>query len=457
MPRGKKASERVDLTRTLELLRGHITTALCAVAFREVRTKERERKWSLEALVQFWVAIVLRATPSLTHALAELRDGRMPGAQPVESTDQAFFERSKNLSWKFFAEVFRRFVQSVLRLAKPRYRPELSGLRERFTDVLIIDGSRLAAIAHKLKILWNERSVVLPGCLIALYDLFRGIPHVLKFCADAAASEFLRAMEVADTIKLRTLIVGDRLYCTAQFFEKLNQRRVFGVFRRNKRLGLWRTSREPLQKKRCRGGLLTEYLVQAGSGQTAAKQRLRLIRLKRGRKVYEILTNVLDPQRLSGEEAMELYPARWTVERMYYDLKEVVNLNRIYAGNPNAVGMQVYAGALVYTAMRVAQGEVAEKAGLEPEEISSAKFFPKMAAACAAYTFANWGVAKVVGLNPGKRLRKPRWKGSRMTTIRIEEIRRHTREGPRRVRRYCKARRRWKAFSHIPGGRKLTW
>jgi hypothetical protein len=457
MSRGKKASDRVDLTRTLELLREHVSTPLCTAAFRKVRTAERERKWSLQALVQFWVAILLRAAPSLTHALAELREGHMPEAQSVESTDQAFFERCKNLSWKFFAEVFRQFVQSVLKMAKPRYRTELSGLRERFTDVLIIDGSRVAAIAHKLKILWNVRSVVLPGCLIALYDLFRGIPRVLEFCADAAASEFVRAMKVADGIKRGTLIVGDRLYCAAQFFEKLGQKGVFGVFRRNKRLGLWRTSPEPLRKKRYRGGLLTEYLVQAGSGQTAAPQRLRLIRFKQGRKVYELLTNVLDPQHLSGEEAMDLYPARWTVERMYYDLKEVVNLNRVYAGNPNAVGMQVYAGALVYTAMRVAQGEVAEKAGIEPEEISPAKFFPKMAAACAAYTCAEWGVARMLELNPSKHLRRPRWKGSRMTTIRIEEIRRRKRTGERRARRYCKARRRWKAFSHIRGGQKLTW
>lgn len=457
MSRRKRVSDRVDLTRTLELLREHITSALCAAAFRKVRRTERERQWSLQALVQFWVAIILRAAPSLTHALAELREGRMPEAQPVESTDQAFFERCKNLSWKFFAEVFRQFVQSVLPLAQPRYRTDLNRLRKRFTDVLIIDGSRLAAIAHKLKILWNVRSVVLPGCLIALYDLFRGIPRALQFCGDAAASEFVRALKVVDTIKRGTLIVGDRLYCTAQFFEKLGQRRVFGVFRRNKRLGLWRTSREPLRKKRCRGGLLTEYLVQAGSGQTAAPQRLRLIQFKQRRKVYELLTNVLDPQQLSGEEAMDLYPARWTVERMYYDLKEVVNLNRIYAGNPNAVGMQVYAGALVYTAMRVAQGEVAEKAGIEPEEISTAKFFPKMAAACATYIGAEWGVAKMVELNPGKRLRKPRWKGSRMTTIRIDDIRRQIRTSERRARRYCKARRHWKAFSHIRGGRKLTW
>jgi hypothetical protein len=457
MARGKNPSDRVDLTRTLELLRKFITKALCAAAFGSVRTTERRRKWSLEALVQFWVAVLLRASPSLSNALVELGEGRMPLGQPVEATDQAFFERCKNLSWKFFAEVFRRFLQAVMRLAKPSYRQELSQLQGRFTDVLVIDGSRLAAVARRLKIVWNERSVILPGCLIVLYDLFRGIPRVLEFCADAAKSESKRALAVVEKAKRGTLIVGDRLYCTAQFFAKLRQRRVFGVFRRNKRLGLRRTTQKPLRKKRCRGGLLTEFVVEAGSGQTAAKQKLRLIRFKSGRTVHELLSNVLDPKRLSAEEALDLYPARWTVERMYFDLKVVVNLNRIYAANPNAVGMQVYAGALIYTAMRIAQAEVAEQAGIEPEDISPQKFFPKMAAACAAYVLFEAGVEAVMGLNRRRRLRRPRAKGRRFTKVNVDDVLREPRHGRRRKRRFCAARRKWKSYAHVAGGRKLTW
>jgi hypothetical protein len=34
-----------------------------------------------------------------------------------------------------------------------------------------------------------------------------------------------------------------------------------------------------------------------------------------------VLTNVLAPTRLSAEEALDLYPYRWSVERMFFDLK----------------------------------------------------------------------------------------------------------------------------------------
>ena len=389
MPKRKK-SKRIDLTKTVEVLQDLITKAMCQAAFKKVRTNQRQRRWSLWALLRFWIAVTLEAPRSLTHALAEGRAARLPLAEMVDTTDEAFFQRCRDLSWKFFAEVFRRFIAALVPRARPTYCSELSHLGEQFTDVLIMDGSRLEAIARKLKILWDERAVVLPGCLLGVYDLFRGIPRQLNFCADAAKSELHRAIESLREIKRGTLIVADRLYCNGVFFEELRKKRLWGLFRRNKRLGLRRLGTKPLRKRRFRGGILTEWLVDAGSGATAPVQRLRLIRWKQGRTVRELLTNVLEPKQLTGQDAMDLYPRRWAVERMFYDLKVVLNLNQLHAANPNAVGMQVYAAAIVYAALRVSQASVAYQARMVPEDISTARFFPKMAAACHEHLVIEW-------------------------------------------------------------------
>ena len=117
--------------------------------------------------------------------------------------------------------------------------------------------------------------------------------------------------------------------------------------------------------------------MDAGCGATVPRQRLRYIRWRRGGTRYELLTNVLTPARLSAEEALDLYPYRWGIERMFFDLKEVLNLNRLYAADPNAVAMQVYAAAIAYNALRVAQGEGAAQVGVAPETISPAKFTPR--------------------------------------------------------------------------------
>jgi len=456
MERGKRAAPRIDLIRTLELLTELITKALCRAAFNQVRSNERQRHWSLWALVQFWNAVILRAPPSLSHALAEMREGREPWMPCVQTSDEAFFQRCRDLSWKFFQEVFRRFVESLVPHATPRYAASLWDLRERFTEVFVIDGSRVAAIAHKLKILWDERSVVLPGCLLAVYDLFRGIPRIVDFCADAAAAEMTRAKNALKGIARGTLIVGDRLYCAAAFFEELRQNGLHGLFRRNRRLGLRRLGPRPLRKKRLGPGRIIEWLVEGGSGVSAPAQRLRLIRFTQGSTVYELLTDVLEPERLTAEEALLLYGFRWSIERMFFDLKEVLNLNRVYTANPNAVGMQVYAAAMVYAAMRVAQGEVAERASVQPEEISPAKFYPKMAAACHDYVIALYIIEEMIRLNPGKRLNRPSLKGRRFTTIPLDEILVCKRNARRRRRKFCKARTRWKSFKHVRGGRKLT-
>src|SRR5207247_571258 len=155
-------------------------------------------------------------------------------------------------------------------------------------------------------LLWNERAVVLPGCLLGVYDLGRGLCRQLTFCADAAASEMTRAKAAVAALGPDTLILGDRLYGTADFFAALAHQHCWGVVRRNRQLSLHKL------------------------------QRLRKRQL-------------------------------------------------LYAANPNAVAMQVYAAAIVYNALRVAQSEGAAQVGWAPEQLSPAKFYPKVATATYLY------------------------------------------------------------------------
>jgi hypothetical protein len=133
----------------------------------------------------------------------------------------------------------------------------------------------------------------------------------------------------------------------------------------------------------------------------------------------------------------------------------VLNLNRVYAANPNAVAMQVYAAGCVYNAMRVAQAEVAAAAGLVPEAISPAKFFPKMAAACHAYALFELWFLEARRANPGQRLRKPPLTRRRFASVALDAVLVEPRKEPRRRRRFCVARRRWKSLAHVRGGRKI--
>jgi hypothetical protein len=449
----RSAPVSVDLVRVLELLRTHITAALCQSVFATIRITERQRRWTLQALVEFWLAVILRAPRALSQALYETLEGSEPLFPRVAATPEAFFQRCQSLRPAFFAEIFTQFTAGLLSATPTRYAQDLAAVQARFAGVIVVDGSRLAAIAHRLKLLWAERAVVLPGCLLAIYDLGRGLCRTVDFCADAAAGELARAQALLTTLPRDTLVLADRLYGNGVWFAALAAHGCWGLVRRNRRLGLRKLQR--LARRHVQGGRLTDWLVEAGGSRATPPQRLRYIRWQRGATVRAVLTNVLDPTRLSATEALALYPRRWTIERLFFDLKEVLNLNRVYAGNPNAIAMQVYAAGCVYNALRVAQAEVAEAAGIAPEAISPAKFFPKMAAAChCAALFELWFL-DTQAANRGRRLRKPPVQQRRFARVLLDAILVEPRKLPRRKRRFCKARRKWKSLSHVRGGRKL--
>lgn len=457
MAPGSRQDSEVDLLGAVQLIHRHLDETLCEDVFWRFRGKERQRSWTLEGLLQFWTAVVVRAPDSLTELLELGRRGGDGMVPRIESVPDSFFQRCQSFPPRFFGELFRRFATRILPEAAPCYEAQMEGLRGRFPEVWAVDGSRLEAIAHRLKILRNIRSPVLAGSVIAFYDVFRGIARVLHFRADAAASEDVGVHEVLrkERIPVGTLMLGDRLYGTPKLFAALTERGLFALTRRRKGVRLHRIRRI----KRVVEGkfLLEDTLVEVGSGNGVPPQTLRRIRLKRGRRVArDLLTNVLEPEELCAEEAVELYPLRWTIERMFFDLKEVLNLKRAYAANPNAVAMQLYATALVHTAFRVIQGRIAREVGRSPEELSPAKLFPRIAHASMAQAYAELATEALQAHNPGVHLRIPDWRKMPWARITIEEILVEYREGPRRRRRYCLSRRTWKSLAHVPGGWKLT-
>jgi hypothetical protein len=442
----------IDLLRVVDLLQEHITPGLCRAAFGAVRRTERQRVWTLEALIRFWTAVVLRAPTALSQALADSLEGRDPTFPRVEASPEAFFQRCRDLRPAFFAEVFRRFTDRLVRAVPARYAADIEPVRERFAAIVIFDGSGLTAIAHRLKLLWKNRSVILPGCMLAVYDVGRGLCRHLSFSAHAAANELPRATRALATLPRDTLVLGDRLYGTAAFFAALSAHHCWGVVRRNRVLHLHKVQR--LRKRRIHGGLLEDWHVMAGSGQLVPRQALRYIRWRRGGTRYELLTNV-PPARLSAEEVVDLYPYRWRVERMFFDLKEVLNLNRLYAANPNAVAMQVYAAAIVYNALRVAQSDGAAQIGWAPEQLSPAKFFPKVATATYLYLNRQQWEHEIRARYPHLHLRwlgsPRRWVRTPPSTVQVE-----LRIAHRRQRHFCAARGQWKSFAHVRGGHRFT-
>jgi hypothetical protein len=318
IPKGKECpvrkDARVNLLSLLDMLLKHLTPALCQAVFKRHRKKERERKWMFYAVTLFWSAMIIRRTPAIDHGLAEKRKGRGRDRlwPQVLVSARAFYKKAAGLRADLFLEVYKAFVAGILPKAPPTYASSMADLRKQFADILLVDGSRLDALVHQLKMLRPNRRVVLAGCMTVYYDLWRGIPRQIFFCADAAKDEMTSALETLEWIPKGTLLVGDRLYCSVKFFAALNVLGVYGVFRLNTLPKVRRL--KVLARHEDRWGFVEDALVEVGSGQRGIpRQKLRRIRYRRKGQRRDILISVLDPKRLTLEQVLELYGLRWSI------------------------------------------------------------------------------------------------------------------------------------------------
>ncbi len=440
-------SASVDLLGTVDLLHRYVEKALCEEVFDEVRDRERRRVWTLERLSEFWIAVILRAPASLTQALSEGMGGG--GHFPsVEGTRQGFFERCRTLSPVFFSTLFERFCSLVTKSEPARFASQESVLIRRFGHIFLLDGSSLDRVARRLKALREDRRIPLAGSIAAAYDLGLGAPTAIAFERTPQGKELPMARALLAKLPPGSLCIGDRLYGIPKFFEALSNAGLWGLCRRSRITNLERVKR--LSVTSHGDERIEDWLVDYGTGVNTTTQRLRYIRWTDGRRSREVLTNVLDPARLSAADALRLYEERWSVERMFYDLKEVLNLHRFYAANTNAVAMQVYAAAMVYVAMRVAQGRIAQEVNIEPEAISPKRLFPKVAAASSSLTNSELAFEATCQVNPHVTLKKPDWRQFPFTRARVVEILRETRDKHRRRRPRCPAAERCRPLPRPP-------
>lgn len=451
LQRPVKPDSSVCLLDAIEVLTEHLTPSLCGLVFRRVRKNERERKWTFAAIAQFWTAMIVRNPPSLTHGLAEGRKRRnKENLWPrVMAEPQAFFQKCADLRADFFEVLFNEFTARLQADAQPLYASWLEDVRAQFGQVLVIDGSRLESVCHRLKILWPVKHAVLGGCVTAVYDLFTGTIRQARFYGHAFSSERARAPEFLNGMQTGTLVLGDRMYCMIKSFHQLNALKTYGLFRARGYIQIKRV--EVLSAAQSGRAFCEDTLVDVGQGIHEPKVRLRLIRYRdRGYKL-DLLTNALDTRKLPAETAARLYGMRWSIERLFLDLKKTLNLNCLYASHPNLVAQQFYAAAMVYNAFRIAQGTIATKAGILPEQLSSGKLFPLLTQASNDYAVARWQATRVRELNPGIEIAFPDLRTMPTATSRLKTILAQRRRSPRKPPAVF-SRGRTKSFAHVPGG-----
>jgi len=452
------AVEEVPSSSYLAIIWKYLSAALCEEVFTTTRIAERRRKWTLFAMIWFWIALLQSRYTSQTRALLESQRGSSPLFPPVDATPEAFFQKVQKMRPAFFQNLFRAFTDKLKPLGTRCFESELPVTVEGFPEVYALDGSRLAKVARMLKVVQKVTKAIVPGSMEAVYDLRRGILHHLHFDPDGCVGEIRMLEKVLDVIAKGTLLLADRYYAKPIIWQALAERGLFMVTRYNKTVKKIRVA--VIESSRSSALSFDDFIVDMGGSKSGTTPvRLRWVRIWGPRFDYTILTNVLDPKLLTPQQLLVLYRRRWSVERMYLTLKEVLNLNTLYNCSPAAVGQQVYATAILYNALRVAQGRIAKKAGIAPEMLSPEKLFPVLIEHYIKATELLIA-ADIMAEREHRRLPDLHEKDLEMDMfpwlrIRIRDHLLEKRSQDRRQRRYCKGRAQATSYKLVPGAKKL--
>lgn len=442
----------------LSIIWKHLTEETCNEVFKLTRNRERQRKWTLFALLQMWIGILQH--PSITQTEAVESCGKdNPFFPKVDASAESFFMRIQKLGSIFFRNIFLHFTKKIEEELLSNFASHLSIPEEEFPEIDVVDGSRLAKVGRILKVARHTTKAIIPGSIEGVYDLRRGTLRNLWFDPDGAKSEIVMFEKVLGKISSGALLVSDRYYSKPILWKQLQEKNIWMVSRHNATVK--KKKIKVLSRVRTSRIAIDDWIVEMGGSQPGQEPVvLRWVHVRNSEGEIILITNVLDPKKLSCDQLLSLYRERWSIERMYLHLKEVLALNHLFNASPQAVAGQVYATGIIYNALRCSQASIARKCQIAPELLSPQKLFPRVIDKLVKITWATLGAEwafKRMGIVPTSDqvaamyndLPKKACFNLSLSGVLVEK-----RKGKKRKRRFCAGRKSWTTYNKILGGKK---
>jgi hypothetical protein len=217
--------------------------------------------------------------------------------------------------------------------------------------------------------------------LLALFSLASGaaLDMAVGPCRGKRTGETSLFRQLLGNLQPDTVLLGDRFFCNYWILAQLVNRDVSAVFRLHqkrpvdfrsgKRLGpddhlvVWQRPARP------------EWMDEAEYEDLLEELVIREVRVRvrqRGFRVRELIvaTTLLDPLEAPADEVARLFRARWHAELYLRSLKVVLDMDVLRCKTPEMVRKEIWMHLLVYNLVRELVSQAAQRAGLEPHEIS---------------------------------------------------------------------------------------
>jgi Transposase DDE domain len=248
-------------------------------------------------------------------------------------------------------------------------------------SVVLLDGKAIKQVAKRLKPLRGVTGGILGGKALVALALDSGLAVAMSAHPDGEVNEIRLVPEVLPQV--RRVVLGTRLWVADSQFCDLEQTARFTaegdhfLVRYHPKVQFHADPDRPAGGGRDRRGL--SYVEQWGwlGGERDRRRRyVRRITLRRpGQEDVIVVTDLVDADRYPAVDLLELYLGRWGIERMFQQVTEVFQLQRLIGGTPQATVFQCAFCLLLYNMIQVVRAHVAVARGYEPERISTEKLF----------------------------------------------------------------------------------
>ncbi len=358
-PRDKVAQLHQSLSRQLP-----------RVGLRLIADKKSAR-WSPRMLVIAAILFTLDNAASLIDRFAAAYDGvaamfpsrRRPGSDP-----QGFLRALSRHSADLLAIVTRRLRRCV-RVVAGRKHWKIGRWAAFGVDGSRVECRRSAANEKALGCAGREKTG--PQLFVtALFHMGTGLVHDFRR-GTGKASERSHFMEMLDTLPREAIAVADAGFTGYELMTRV----IAGGRHLLVRVG----SNVTLLRKL--GWCCEQYPGIVHLWPDAIQRRtkrppltLRLITFTDGRnRRMHLLSDVLDPARLSDEEALELYRRRWGVEVLYRSLKQTLGRRKMVCGNPEHAAAELDWAMLSLWGLGLMAATEQAGRGLPPTRLSIAR------------------------------------------------------------------------------------
>ncbi len=235
--------------------------------------------------------------------------------------------------------------QSLVRYSGEQLTPLLEQFPNSSSELLpgypirIVDGNHIGSSEHRLQVLRQTRSGALPGQVIAVLNPQQMVVVDAFPCEDGHAQERSLFSEILETIQPGHVWIGDRNFCTRSFLMGIAQRQAYLVIREHQNLP-WRALSPFIEMGTTETGQLFEQQIELidETGKTVQMRRVVIQFMaptRHGDREVIVLSN-LPPHVADACRLTNLYPERWTVERMFQVITDTFHCELNSLGYPRA-------------------------------------------------------------------------------------------------------------------------